>query len=115
MLDEIRRAIPHATRQVIAKSYGESVPWAQEAERAGLRTWGYYYAADVSSGLLARTGDAWTMLGMDVAAPDWAWAAVDALHKPVIAHVLRTAQDDRRARARRVAGEVVAGVEAISI
>lgn len=37
MLDEIRRAVPHANRQVIAKSYGESVPWAQEAESAGFR------------------------------------------------------------------------------
>jgi glycerophosphoryl diester phosphodiesterase len=115
MLDEIRRAIPHPTRQVIAKSYGESVPWAQEAANAGFRTWGYYYAADVTSGLLARTGDAWTMLGMDVGAPDWAWSAVEALRKPIIAHVLRTAQDDRTARARQVAGEVVAGVEAISV
>lgn len=115
MLDEIRRAIPHATRHVIAKSYGESVPWAREAESAGFRTWGYYYAPDVTSGLLARTGDAWTMLGMEFAAPDWAWSAVDALRKPVIAHVLRTADDDRRALARQVAGEVVAGVEAISV
>lgn len=114
MLDEIRRAVPHATRQVIAKSYGESVPWAQEAESAGFRTWGYYYAPDVTSGLLARTGAAWTMLGMDYSAPDWAWAAVDAQRKPVIAHVLHTGRDDRTARARGAAGEVVAGVQAIS-
>ncbi|MGN6742992.1 MAG: hypothetical protein ACTHJL_06800, partial [Amnibacterium sp.] len=115
VLDEIARTVRHPARHVIAKSYGASADWAEQAAAAGFRTWGYYYPADVRSGLLARTGAAWTMLGMEFSAPDFAWEAVDVYRKPVIAHVLNTAKDDKAAQARRAAGEIVAGVQAIAV
>lgn len=114
LLSQVRTLVRHPSRQVIAKGPGGNTSWARLAREVGLRSWGFYYAADVDSGLLGRTAGEWDLLGMEVGAPDTAWAAALALGKPVIAHVLHNREDDRRARALGAAGEIVADVLAIA-
>jgi hypothetical protein len=113
LLRVIADSVPDAQSRVVAKGPGALTSWARLARAAGLSTWGYFYEPDVTSGVLARTAREWDLLGMDVGASDAAWATVDTYRKPVIAHVLHTADQNQAARRRRASGEIVAGVLAI--
>ena len=76
----------------VAKAYFKDRAWASAARRRGIRTWGYYYGRDLAGpgDVLATTQRRWDLLGLDVDAPASAWQAVRSVHKPVIAHVVRT-------------------------
>jgi hypothetical protein len=113
LLDLVGGAVPDRAEHVVAKSPGANTAWARLASAAGLRTWGFYYGADIDSGLLQSTAAHWDLLGLDVTAAPAMWATVVAMQKPVIAHVLHTVEDNRQALMLGAAGEIVADVLAI--
>ena len=95
------------------KADGDDTALADRARARGFATWGYYYAADVKSGLVLRTQDHWSMLGLNWEAPPAAWQQVVSFGKPVIAHIIaNTAQRDtaRRVGARGFQVSDTAGV-----
>jgi glycerophosphoryl diester phosphodiesterase len=93
----------------VAKGYFMDRAWASAARRRGIRTWGYYYGKDLAGpgDVLAATQRPWDMVGLDVGAPAAAWQAVRSLHKPVIAHVVRTAAQVQVAERRGAQGLMV--------
>ncbi len=97
----------------VIKAYGDDTALADKARARGFTTWGYYYTADVKSGLVSRTEDHWSMLGLNWDAPPEAWRQVVSSGKPVIAHIIAdTAQRDtaRREGARGFQVSDIAGV-----
>ena len=99
----------------VAKGYCTDQGWARQARAAGYRTWGYYYGRDVGSGAtpFAATQADWTLLGLDLAAPDDAWGEVRALGKPLIGHIADGADQARRLLADGAQGVMVAGIRSV--
>lgn len=77
----------NAHDRIIVKYFGDAVALADLAAARGYATWGYYYAADVTSGMLHERQGPWTLLGMDYTAPQSAWDAVKSHGKPVVGHI----------------------------
>ena len=67
----------------VLKSYYTDTNLATLAHQAGIQTWGYYYARDLSR--LDATAQNWDMLGLEINASAAEWARVKAKGKPAIA------------------------------
>jgi glycerophosphoryl diester phosphodiesterase len=95
----------------VVKSYWQSTAVAAEARRRGYLTWAYYDTAGLPR--LADTQGRFDLLGLPWSASAADWAAARATGKPVIAHVVATAQQAATARDRGARGFMVSGVEAV--
>ena len=95
----------------VVKCYWRSTAVAAEARTRGYLTWGYY--DDAGPAGLAGTQARFDLLGLPWSAPAADWAAARATGKPVIAHVVATAQQAGVARGRGAAGFMVSGVEEV--
>jgi glycerophosphoryl diester phosphodiesterase len=101
------------TGRCIIKYSGSNTSLAIAAEARGYERWGYYYEADYTSGDLASTQSAWTILGMSYYASAAAWTAVTGYSKPVIGHIVESTSDAATALGYGAVGLVVSGVKAI--
>lgn len=106
---------PKATDSFVAKAYCTTKQWADAARARGYRTWGYYYGRDLADGStpLAASQGSWDLLGLDVAAPDGAWAQLRALGKPIVGHIVASAADAQVVRARGARGLMVSAVREV--
>ena len=95
----------------VVKSWWKSTAVAAEARTRGYLTWGYYDDAGLAQ--LAGTEPQFDLLGLPWSAPAADWAAARATGKPVIAHVVATAQQADVARDRGATGFMVSGVEEV--
>ena len=111
MIASVRRP----TDSFIAKSYCTGTGWAQVARAHGLRTWGYYYGAQIDDGTTppAQTQGQWDLLGLDVEASAAAWSSIRSLDKQVVAHIVADPASARQAVDNGAAGLMVSDVLAV--
>ncbi len=107
-----------AQEHLVLKSFGRSGPdgaapvWARLAREHGYRSWGYFYGADASR--LAVDQVHWDLLGMDWAADGDAWRQVTSFDKPVIGHIVATADQAARALDRGARGLMASAAELLA-
>jgi len=108
-------ALPRPTETFVAKGYCTAQAWPVDAAARGFRTWGYYYAAELTAdaAMLSRTQERWSWLGLDYTAPPDAWRTLNATGKPVLAHIVPSRPDAERSLALGAAGLVVSGVREV--
>jgi hypothetical protein len=114
-LFSLMAAVPDPANTFVAKGYCTAQAWPLDAAARGLRTWGYYYGAELAAdpAMLATTQERWSWLGLDYeAAPD-AWRTLNATGKPVLAHIVPSRADADRALDLGAAGLVVSGVREV--
>ena len=90
LLSLMVKLVPAAASTFIAKGYCASTSWASAATAQGLRTWGYFYGAEIAATpeLFTKNVGAWSALGLDVAATPEQWAQFTATGKPLIGHIV---------------------------
>lgn len=116
LLDLLARLIDHPQDLVVAKGeIGLQQHWATSAQARGYRTWGFTYGSLLGKdpALLTTDLSAWSWLGLDVGAGAQAWATMRALGRPLIAHVLSTAEQGRTAVSLGADGLMVSDVRAV--
>lgn len=98
-------------RRIVMKSFWAATETPTAARRAGYRTWGYYYAQNMSD--FAATQVRYDLLGLNYSAPTSDFATMRATGKPVIAHVIRDRHAATEAFDKGAAGLMVSGVTAV--
>lgn len=112
------KTLPDYKNRIVAKYYGVegnvagTSGWAVDARAAGIKSWGYFYNADLAN--LPTYQGRWDILGMDYAAPAAAWTAINSYGKPVIAHILPNAAAKTTAQAYNPKGFMVSGTALIT-
>ena len=101
--------------RVVIKYYGDNANLAAQAKAQGFQTWGYFYPADVDSGMFNTYKGSWDILGMSYDAAASYWNTLLAAGKPVIGHICPNASAVNIARTKGASGLMVSGIrEAIS-
>jgi len=106
---QVMASKPNAVDRFVWKYFGTAENIAAQGKSAGFTTWGYFYEADD----YVASAASWDILGMDYSASAGTWTAITALGKPVIGHVVTTANQANQAVARGAVGLMCAGVKAI--
>lgn len=103
------------TESFVAKGFCSDTRWAGAARDQGLTTWGYYYGAGIAAdpALLTSTQQSWDLLGLDVAASNAAWNALNALGRSVIGHLIGSPSDRATVRGHGARGLMVSDPEAV--
>jgi hypothetical protein len=96
------------TDRFIAKYYGVSSGWVDQAHARGYTTWGYFYEVDAPN--FAAYQGKWDILGMDYTADQATWTAILSYGKLVIGHVIPTGTAAATALGFGAAGLMVSGV-----
>ncbi len=115
LLDMMAALVRHPVESFVAKSFCTGRSWAQAARARGLRTWGYYYGAQVQSGETPpqETQDRWDLLGLDVQAPDAVWQLFRGLGKPLVGHVVADRPQAESALGHGAQGLMVSGLREV--
>ncbi|MEJ7649261.1 MAG: glycerophosphodiester phosphodiesterase family protein [Nakamurella sp.] len=111
----MRAHTAHPAESFVAKGFGTSTRWATAARSQGFTTWGYYYGAGLTAApsVLSRTAGSWDLLGLDVAADDASWAAVRAIGRPIIGHLVDSRSAASSVREHGAQGLMVSDPEAV--
>ncbi len=96
---EARFGAENARRRVIIKHFIKGGV-AARAKAKGYRTMCMMYPNEIAGADLTK----WDVLGMEWNAPDDVWAQLRAAGKPLIAHIITTAEQATRARERGATG-----------
>ena len=100
----------------VAKFFGQgggATNFATKARGYGMKTWGYFYRAQVADGTMARDQWAWDLLGMEWNAPQADWDYTLGFGKPVIAHIVPSLSAYNVAMDRGATGAQVADVAGV--
>lgn len=100
----------------VIKYYGDATGLTNAAKALGFQTWGYFYGADITSGVMAAKHADWSMLGMDVlaSAGEWSTTMTMAAGRPVLAHGVKTEAHVATALSRGASGFMVEGTLAVA-
>jgi hypothetical protein len=105
-------AMPGApTDRFVAKYYGVTTGWPQQASGRGYKNWGYFYQADAAN--FAAYQGRWDILGMDYNADSTTWAAIKSYGKPVIGHIVPSIGAATTAFGYGADGLMVSGVQTV--
>lgn len=97
--------------RAIIKSYGDSAHIGLEARAAGLFSWGFFYAVNIGTGILATDHSSWDSLGLEYNASQADWDTLLGLagSRITIAHVLPTQATYDTAMSKGAFGAQVSG------
>ena len=95
----------------VLKSFATSSAVPEEGNRRGYTTWGYYYPDDMQR--FAETEGRYDLLGMSWDAPAATWTTMLGTGKPVIAHIVSSAEQARAGLDAGASGLMVSGVRAV--
>lgn len=95
----------------VLKGYYTDTALTDLAQRAGIQTWGYYYARDLSR--VDSTAQKWDMLGLELGAPAADWSRIKAKGKPVIAFFVADTPDLDEALAKGADGMMTSSVSGV--
>lgn len=109
LIDQMLEAAP--AEHWVLKGYNDNTALTEAARDAGIQTWGYYYARDLSR--LAETAPNWDMLGLELNATPAQWQTVTAQGKPVIAFFISSEAMLDQAKANGAQGMMVSDVQAV--
>lgn len=109
LIDQMLEAAP--AEHWVLKGYNDNVALTKAAREAGIQTWGYYYARDLSR--LAETAPNWDMLGLELNATPAQWQTVIAQGRPVIAFFISSEAMLDQAKTNGAQGMMVSDVPAV--
>ena len=109
LIDQMLDAAP--AEHWVLKGYHDNIALTKAAREAGIQTWGYYYARDLSR--LSETAPNWDMVGLELNATPAQWQTVIAQGKPVIAFFISNEAMLEQARANGAQGMMVSDVPAV--
>ena len=95
----------------VVKSFYQSATLPEQADKLGYVTWGYYYTANMD--VFAATQSRFTMLGLNYDSPAADFATMRQTGKPVIAHIINSAQAAADALHEGAAGLMVSAVQQV--
>jgi glycerophosphoryl diester phosphodiesterase len=95
----------------VVKSFWKATKAAQEAHRRGYLTWGYYFLDGMAE--FAATQSKFDLLGLPYDAPSSDFRTMQATGKPVIAHIIASAEQAREALKKGARGLMISDVTAV--
>lgn len=111
LLDVIMK-YPNPTERFVGKYFCTGTGWADLCRARGLKTWGYYYSADIPTNL-PNTAAKWDWLGLDVNSTQAEWDTIKAYGKPVLGHIPNSAAQATSGLDKGADGLMVAAVRAV--
>lgn len=101
-------------QRCIVKQYGTDINLANEAAHRGFYAWGFFYEDMLGHPNHGDRVAAWSLLGMELIAPQAAWDMMLSAGKPVVGHIASTQAAYDTAIAKGASGVQCSGTHVIT-